>query len=233
MFRLEDLPYPENALEPVISAQTLKLHHGKHHATYVKKLNALLAQEDVAPAPLETIVRHAARSTDRELFNNAAQAWNHSFFWVCMTPARDRPDARLVQAVEEAFGGMDELKRAFVTAGAEQFGSGWVWLVSSNDGTLKVRSTHDADDTLTHGRITPLFTCDVWEHAYYLDHHQNRKGFLEAWFDSLAGWSFASRQYAAALGKGDAWRHAPPAGAESRRRAEIPSQPTGANRESA
>ena len=219
MFELADLPYPVDALEPVISARTLQFHHGKHHANYVKELNRLLEEEEIAPSALETIIRQAAKSADRKLFNNAAQAWNHSFFWVCMSPAPTRPDHALVAAVAKTFGGPRELKKAFVAAGAEHFGSGWVWLAANRDGTLKVRSTHDADDTLTQGRLTPLFVCDVWEHAYYLDHQNDRKGFLEAWFDRLADWSFASTQYAAVLGKGETWRHPLPTDVEAQKRA--------------
>jgi Fe-Mn family superoxide dismutase len=219
MFELADLPYQEDALEPVISARTLRLHHGKHHANYVKELNRLVEEQDIAPASLETIIRQAAKSVDRILFDNAAQAWNHSFFWVCMTPTANRPDHALSAAVAKSFGGPSELKKAFVGAGAAHFGSGWVWLAANNDGGLEVRSTHDADDTLTQGRTTPLFVCDVWEHAYYLDHQSDRKGYLEAWFDALTNWSFASAQYAAALGKGEAWRHPMPLGLPAAKRA--------------
>lgn len=210
MFVLPDLPYAQDALEPVMSGRTLRFHHGKHHATYVKTLNELLAPEDKVPESLEAIIRQAAKSANHKLFNNAAQAWNHSFFWVAMSPKRERPDTGLAAATDKAFGGLPELKKAFVTAGAEHFGSGWVWLTANNEGSLKVRSTHDADDTLTHGGITPLLVCDLWEHAYYLDHQSDRKGFLEAWFDALPNWKLASAQFAAAQGEGEAWRHPAP-----------------------
>jgi superoxide dismutase, Fe-Mn family len=212
MFTLPDLPYPYDALAPVMSDRTLHFHHDKHHATYVKKLNELLEAAGKAPDSLESVIREAARSGDKKLFNNAAQAWNHSFFWAAMTPRREKPEVDLSAAIETAFGDLAGLKKTFVTAGAEHFGSGWVWLVSDRAGKLSVRATHDADDTVAHADLTPLLVCDLWEHAYYLDHQNDRKGFLEAWFDALPHWGFAAFQYVAAQGRGELWRHPGPAG---------------------
>jgi Fe-Mn family superoxide dismutase len=211
MFKLPDLPYAQSALEPVISARTLEFHHGKHHATYVKTLNELLEKKGQAPTSLEAVIQEAAKSRDEaKLFNNAAQTWNHTFFWTVMTPDRQQPTGELLTAITQAFGDVAGLRKAFVEEGAAHFASGWVWLVANAEGALKVISTHDADDTVPKPGLTPLLVCDVWEHAYYLDHQNNRKGFLEAWFDTLPNWSFAAAQFAAANGRGEAWRH--PAG---------------------
>jgi Fe-Mn family superoxide dismutase len=210
MFTLPDLPYAYNAMEPVISERTLHFHHDKHHATYVKTLNTLLDKASQSPGSLEDVIVEAGASGDKKLFNNAAQAWNHAFFWVAMTPNGPAPGGDLAKAIDAAFGDQAALKTAFVTEGAEHFGSGWVWLAAQADGKLIVRSTHDADDTVAHADLTPLVVCDLWEHAYYLDHQNDRKGFLEAWFDALPNWSFASAQLAAARGDGQAWRYPAP-----------------------
>lgn len=210
MFELTPLPYAYDALEPVISAATLRVHHDKHHAKYVDTLNELLAKAGTSPESLEAVVRDAAGKADaRKLFNNAAQAWNHAFFWACMSPDASAPEAALADAIARDFGGIEALKAAFVKEGAEHFASGWVWLAS--DGSrLQVLSTHDADDLLTHRGLTPLLVCDLWEHAYYLDYKQDRKGFLEAWFDAMPDWSLAGRQLAAAADRGEAWKHPAP-----------------------
>jgi len=210
MFVLPDLPYPSDALEPVVSARTLSFHHGKHHKAYVDTLNTLLADAGESPATLEEVViAVAGDASKKKLFNNAAQAWNHAFFWDSMTPEKAAPSGDLAKAIDDAFGGLDKLKEAFVTEGVGHFASGWVWLVHE-EGKLKVISTHDADDTLPKAGITPLLVCDLWEHAYYLDHQNNRKGFLEAWFDGLANWSLAASQLKAAQGNGDLWRYPAP-----------------------
>ena len=218
MFELPDLPYPYDALEPTISAKTLHFHHDKHHATYVKTVNELVSAAEDGKS-LEEVIRGAAKSGDTKLFNNAAQAWNHAFFWVAMTASAEQPPSDLAAAIASAFGDVKGLKQKFVAEGAAHFGSGWVWLVAGRDGRLEVRSTHDADDTLTKDGLTPLIVCDLWEHAYYLDHQNDRKGFLEAWFDHLPNWSFAARQHAAARGTGEAWRHPSPSAAPARKSA--------------
>ena len=211
MFKLPDLPYPYDALAPVMSDRTLHLHHDKHHATYVKTLNELLEKDGRTGRSLEEVVRDAAKSDEHKLFNNAAQAWNHAFFWVAMTPKHAAPQGELATAIDKAFGGLDGLKKTFVTEGAGHFGSGWVWLTANRAGELKVISTHDAADTLTHGDIMPLMVCDVWEHAYYVDFQNDRKAYLEAWFDALPNWAFAGEQLKAAKGQGEPWRFPAPA----------------------
>jgi Fe-Mn family superoxide dismutase len=221
MFSLPDLPYAYDALEPVISGRTLHFHHDKHHATYVKTVNTLLEEAGKSPAALEEVIREAKSAGDKKLFNNAAQAWNHSFFWAVMSAQPAKPSSALASAVDGAFGNLEGLKKAFVTEGAGHFGSGWVWLVADLKGGLQVRSTHDAEDMVTQTELTPLLVCDLWEHAYYLDHQNDRKGYLEAWFDALPNWEFAAFQYAAAQGRGEAWRHpeALPATAKAQARA--------------
>lgn len=199
MFKLPPLPYAYDALEPVIGAQTMHLHHDKHHAAYVEKANALAAKAGLEGRNLEEVVREAATRDDAGLFNNAAQAWNHAFFWESMTPGGAAPGAELSKAINAAFGDLAGLRETFVKAGAEQFGSGWAWLTAKN-GTLTVTTTHDADNFLTASGETPLLVCDVWEHAYYLDHKNDRKAFLEAWFDGVANWAFAQEQLKAGDG---------------------------------
>lgn len=210
MFTLPGLPYAYEALEPVVSARTLHFHHDKHHAGYLKALNDLLAAPGKLPRDLEDVIGDASKSGERKLFNNAAQVWNHSFFWIAMSPSRQQPDDALVAAIEKAFVNLAGLQTAFIKAGAEHFGSGWVWLAADQIGGLSVLTTHDADGTLSHPGLTPLLVCDVWEHAYYLDHQNDRKGFLKAWFSALPNWAFAARQFAAARGSGEPWRHPAP-----------------------
>jgi Fe-Mn family superoxide dismutase len=218
MFILPDLPYAYGALEPVISERTMRFHHDRHHGAYVKTTNELLGDRTVGS--LEEVIREAAASAGkRKLYNNAAQAWNHGFFWVAMTAGREQVGGDLAAAIKQAFGDLKGLKSKFVDEGAAHFGSGWVWLASDQGGQLSVRPTHDADDTLTKPGLTPLLVCDLWEHAYYLDHQNNRKGFLEAWFDALPNWSFATSQYAAAQGGGAPWRYPAPDSQSALRRA--------------
>ena len=210
MFSLPDLPYAYDALAPVLSDRTLHFHHDKHHAAYVNVLNELLTASGASPANLEEVVVQAKAAGNKKLYNNAAQAWNHAFFWEAMTPNKQAPEGALAQAITAAFGDLAALKTAFVTEGVGHFGSGWAWLVSDKAGALKVISTHDADPALLQEGVTPILVADVWEHAYYLDFQNNRKGFLEAWFDSLANWGFAASQFAAAKGQGEAWRYPAP-----------------------
>ena len=207
MFVLPTLPYAEDALEPTIGATTMQTHHGKHHKAYVDTLNTLLKDAGASDASLEAVIRRS----DGKLFNNAAQAWNHAFFWECMTPKVGEPEGELATAIAGAFGDLAALKEKFVAEGVGHFASGWVWLVVQA-GELKVISTHDAATPVTQDGVTPILVCDVWEHAYYLDYKNVRKEFLEKWFDNLANWSFAARQYAAALGQGDGYRYPSPDG---------------------
>jgi len=158
MFKLADLPYAYDALEPVISSRTLHVHHDKHHGGYIKTLNALLEGAGTAPTVLEDVIREASMSGDRKVFNSAAQAWNHSFFWASMTAEPQRPDRDMDAAIRFGFGDLAGLKLAFVKEGVEHFGSGWVWLVADRSGDLTVRSTHDADDTLGQAAQTPCWS---------------------------------------------------------------------------
>ena len=205
MYPLPDLPYGYGDLAPVISDTTLRTHHGKHHARYVQVTNELLSRAG-ADRPLEEEIRRAHAKGDAKLFNNAAQAWNHGFFWECMRPSGAPPRGDLVKAIDATFGSLADLRKIFTTEGAGHFGSGWVWLTLSGE-ALAVTSTHDAATPLTSPGVTPLLVCDVWEHAYYLDHKNDRVGFLDAWWDRLANWDFAERQYSAALTGAPGWRY--------------------------
>ena len=200
MFKLPDLPYPSDALAPVLSDVQMRTHHDKHHAKYVETLNTLLAAAGEKPATLEEVVK----SSTKKVFNNSAQAWNHGFFWECMTPQPSQPSGVLAAAIDKAFGGLDGFKTKFVDEGVNHFASGWAWLIARGP-NLEIISTHDAATAITEAGVTPLLVCDVWEHAYYLDHKQDRKGFLEQWFDKLVNWRFVEAQYAAANGSGKAY----------------------------
>jgi Fe-Mn family superoxide dismutase len=218
MYALPDLPYAYDALQPTVSDKTLHFHHDKHHAGYVTKLNAMAKEAGLDGKPLEEVVRAAKSQGLKPLFNNAAQAWNHAFFWESMRAAQAEdggggvPGGDFAAAIASAFGGQDQLKDAFVKEGVGHFASGWVWLVSEG-GALKVISTHDADDTLPQDGVTPLLVCDLWEHAYYLDHQNDREAFLKAWFDNLANWAFAEVQFKAAAGNGQAYVYPAPTAA--------------------
>jgi Fe-Mn family superoxide dismutase len=210
MFVLPDLPYAYDALEPIMSERTLKIHHDKHHGTYVKTLNELLSTQGNTAAALEVVIVRAEKAGEEKLFHNAAQAWNHSFFWLSMSPKPAQPIGALASAIGKSFGDLAQLRTAFTKTGTDQFGSGWVWLDSDPTGSLSLRSTHDADNTLKSDNLTPLLVCDVWEHAYYLDHQNDRASYLNAWFDGLANWDFAAHQFDAALGHGTVWHHSGP-----------------------
>jgi Fe-Mn family superoxide dismutase len=209
MFKLPDLPYASDALSPVLSDVQMRTHHDKHHAKYVETLNGMLGDLPSKPESLEALVSQAAGGSNKKLFNNSAQAWNHGFFWECMTPQAGRPSGDLAKALDDAFGGLDALKTKFVEAGVGQFGSGWAWIVSQG-GALKIVTTHDAATPISEQGVTPLLVCDVWEHAYYLDYKQDRKGFLEQWFDKLVNWDFVAGQLAAANGSGEGYRYPAP-----------------------
>jgi superoxide dismutase, Fe-Mn family len=189
---LPPLPYPENALEPVISARTLSFHYGKHHAGYVATLNKLIEGTAYAGRPLAEIVQQSARErTAVKIFRNAAQAWNHDFYWRSMrSRGGGEPAGRLKQAIAASFGNAADFRRAFAKAAVEHFGSGWVWLVAERDGKLAIAATDNADTPIVDGR-RPLITLDLWEHAYYLDYQNRRADYVEAWLDKLADWRFA------------------------------------------
>ncbi len=186
------LPYAENALEPVISAKTIGFHYGKHHKGYVDNLNKLIAGTEFADLPLEKIITQTAGKADKTaIFNNAAQTWNHTFYWRSLMPkGGGEPPAGLKQKIEASFGALDACKKELATAAMAQFGSGWVWLVLDG-GKLKVVKTGNADVPMITG-IKPLLTIDVWEHAYYLDYQNRRADYVSAVLDKLINWNFAA-----------------------------------------
>jgi Fe-Mn family superoxide dismutase len=198
-FELPNLPYEQNALEPHISANTLSFHHGKHHAGYVNNLNNLIKDTDLADKSLEEIIKATAGDASKAgIFNNAAQVWNHTFYWHSMKPnGGGTPTGALAAKIEEDFGSFDAFKEQFKTAGTTQFGSGWAWLVLEN-GKLKVTKTLNAENPLHQGQI-PLLTMDVWEHAYYLDYQNRRPDYAQTFLDRLVNWDFAAENYAKAI----------------------------------
>ncbi len=209
MFSLLPLPYATGALAPHMSATTVETHYGKHHKSYVDKLNAAL--EGQAPKPLEAVIADARAANAKGVFNNAGQIWNHGFFWRSLTPDGPKaPSAALAAALDAAFGSRDAFKAEFVKTGVNHFASGWVWLTADASGAVKLTDSHDADTLGDRAGVTPLLVCDVWEHAYYLDFKQDRKTFLEGFADRLIDWDFASAQYAAARGEGQAWTYPSP-----------------------
>ncbi|HET6265825.1 MAG TPA: superoxide dismutase [Usitatibacter sp.] len=192
-FQLPKLPWDEAALDPVISARTIGLHHGKHHKAYVDKLNELVAGTRLAELPLEQVVAETAGDTDkRKIFNNAGQHWNHSFFWQCLKPGGGKPSGDLARRIESDLGGLETFRKDFEKAAVECFGSGWAWLVL-RDGKLEILSTSNADTPIVMG-ATPLLTIDVWEHAYYLDYENRRPEFVKAVIERLLNWEFAAQQ---------------------------------------
>ena len=194
LFIQDPLPYPEDALEPYISAKTMSLHYGKHHAGYVAAANRLIKDSDFqGKTPVEIIKLTAGKKEYSKIFNNVAQAWNHDFFWKCMKPGGGgMPKGKLAKKIQDSFGSFDAFKKEFITAAKSQFGSGWVWLVPDND-RLKVVTTSNANTPLAQG-LKPLFTVDIWEHAYYLDYQNRRTEFVEVVLNNLADWdSVASR----------------------------------------
>jgi Fe-Mn family superoxide dismutase len=203
MFKLPELPYGYDALQPTVSETTMRTHHDKHHKAYVDTTNTLVGEKGLAGKTMEEVVKFAKDKGETKLFNQSGQAWNHAFFWECMTPGGGKPEGELAKAIESAFGSLADLKTKFVAEGVGHFASGWVWIVAEG-GALKVISTHDADTALVHG-VTPILVCDLWEHAYYLDYKNLRKDFLEKWFDGVANWTFAAKQLA-----GDAYRYPAP-----------------------
>ena len=196
-FELPPLPYARDALAPHISPNTLDFHYGKHHQTYVTNLNNLVDGKPEASQSLEDVIRGSAGSNPG-VFNNAAQVWNHTFYWNSMKPAGGgAPTGHIADKINEDFGSYDEFKKQFAAAGATQFGSGWAWLVLSG-GKLEVRKTPNAETPLTDAGVTPLITMDVWEHAYYLDFQNARPKYIETWLDSLVNWDFANANLNAA-----------------------------------
>jgi len=188
---LPPLPFGDNDLAPHISKETLNFHYGKHHKAYVDKTNAAIEGTDLDNATLEEIVEKAEGS-DQGLFNNAAQVWNHTFYWNSMTPnGGGAPTGDVAAAINESFGDYDSFKDGFAAAGAGQFGSGWAWLIAKN-GKLDIVKTLNAETPLTQDGATPLLTMDVWEHAYYLDYQNKRPDYINTFLDHLVNWDFAN-----------------------------------------
>ncbi len=191
-FELPELPYAKNALEPAISQETLEYHYGKHHQAYVNKLNNLIKGTEFEKANLDDIVKNAQGG----VFNNAAQHWNHSFYWNCMSPnGGGKPTGALAEAIDQHFDSFDNFAEKFMNAAKTHFGSGWAWLVRNADGTLEVSSTANAGNPLTADK-TPLLTCDVWEHAYYIDTRNDRPKYVSN-FWQLVNWDFVDSNFSA------------------------------------
>ena len=189
-FTLPDLPYPKNALEPHISEETLEYHYGKHHKTYVDKLNGLVEGTEDANKSLEDIIRNSTGG----LFNNAAQVWNHTFYWNCLSPnGGGEPSGALADAINSAFGSFENFKEKFNASAVGNFASGWTWLVQNSDGSLALLNTDDAETAVT-ADAKPLLTCDVWEHAYYIDYRNARPKYLEAYWN-LVNWDFVAQNF--------------------------------------
>jgi len=186
-FELPKLPYPNDALAPHVSSETIDFHYGKHHQAYVNNLNALIAGTDWEGKSLEEIITTA----DGGIFNNAAQVWNHSFYWNCLNPnGGGEPSGELASAIADGFGDFKSFREQFTKAAATRFGSGWAWLVRTPAGDLSVNSTANAGNPLRDG-VTPLLTCDVWEHAYYIDYRNARPSYIDA-FWQLVNWDFVA-----------------------------------------
>lgn len=194
MFTLPDLPYGYDALQPSMSSETLHLHHDKHHARYFTVTNEILAgKADVGS--LEDVIVRAAKDGEKKLYNNAAQAWNHTFFWNSMTPGGSKPSGALAEAIDKKYGSYDKFKEEFTKVAIGTFGSGWAWLVRKADGSLDIVSTSNAATPLTTDS-KPLLTLDVWEHAYYIDYRNARPKFVEA-FWNIVNWAFAEKNFGA------------------------------------
>ncbi|MDY6953667.1 MAG: superoxide dismutase [Thermodesulfobacteriota bacterium] len=189
---LPNLPYDSNALEPHISSKTLVFHHGKHHSTYVTNLNKLIEGTGLAVDTLEDIIHKTAKHNDQAgIFNNAAQVWNHMFYWQSMKPGGGGlPTGSIAEKIDAEFGSYDKFTEQLKNAGLTQFGSGWAWLIIRN-GTLEIMKTSNADTPIAHG-VTPLLTVDVWEHAYYLDYQNRRTDYLDAFIRNLINWDFVN-----------------------------------------
>ncbi len=194
-FDLPPLPYAKNALAPYISAETIEFHYEKHHQGYINKINAQVENNNFTGKFLDEIIRDTAENPDKaSIFNNAAQAWNHEFYWQSMTPGGGgTPSPDLAKKIEADFGNFDNFKNAFAAAAATQFGSGWAWLVMEK-GSLKISKTSNADTPLAHNQV-PILTIDVWEHAYYIDYRNRRKDYIAAYLDHLVNWRFAANNF--------------------------------------
>lgn len=199
-FELIDLPFADDALEPAISGRTLSFHHGKHHKAYIDKTNKAIEGTDLADKSLQEVIA-SARGKNQGLFNNAAQSWNHGFYWHSLCGKSDGPSGDLAGKIDASFGSLDKLKEKLADDGAGHFASGWVWL-AERDAKLSVEQTHDGD-TLADSEFNPLLVIDLWEHAYYLDHQNARPAYLKAVLDGHLNWNFASEN----LTRGTTWRY--------------------------
>ena len=190
-FELCPLPFDKTALEPHMSAETFDFHHGKHHQAYVTKVNGWIDEKGLAGLSLIDVVKKAAASGDKGLFNNSSQVWNHNFFWKSLAPAGStKPSEKLAKAIESGFGSQDALLKKLAEEAVNHFASGWAWLILEGD-AIKVTSYHDGDSPVAHG-ATPLFTLDVWEHAYYIDYRNARPKFAETVLNNIVNWDFVS-----------------------------------------
>lgn len=202
-FELYDLPFPDDALAPAISAETLRFHHGKHHKGYIDKTNAAIAGTPLEEADIETVIAQS-RDSDKALFNNAAQVWNHSFYWHSLAPSESPPGGELARWIDTSFGSLDNLREELVKRGSGHFASGWLWLISRR-GRLSIVETHDADtlaDVDPADEMRPLLVIDLWEHAYYLDHQNRRPEYLEQVVAHHLNWDFAAENF----GRGTTWK---------------------------
>jgi Fe-Mn family superoxide dismutase len=191
-FELPALPYAQDALVPHISAETLEFHYGKHHKTYVDKLNTLVKGTEFADKTLEEVVRNSSAG----IFNNAAQIWNHTFYWNCLSPnGGGAANGSVASAIDAAFGSFDKFKEEFTNSAINNFGSGWTWLVKQADGGVAIVNTSNAQTPLTDNKVIPLLTVDVWEHAYYIDYRNARPRYMEA-FWALVNWKFVNQNFA-------------------------------------
>lgn len=195
MLVLPDLPYAQDALQPHMTAETFSFHYGKHHKAYVDNGNKLIEGTKFEKMPIEEMVKASFAPETQKIFNNAAQVWNHTFFWNSMKPSGGgEPTGALMDKIKEDFGSFDDFKKSFHAAGAGQFGSGWTWLVKGADGKLKTYGTPNAETPIS-GDDVPLITCDVWEHAYYLDYQNRRPDYLTTFLDHLVNWDFAEANF--------------------------------------
>lgn len=191
-FQLPPLGFAKDALEPYMSAETFDYHHGKHHKAYVDKANSLVTEKGLEGASLTAVIKAAKEKGDKGLFNNAAQIWNHSFFWQCLAPAGQKPEGQLASMVEAEFGSVETMLGQLKDEAVGHFASGWTWLVLDG-GKLKITSLHDADTPVVHEGMKPLLTLDVWEHAYYIDYRNARPDFAEKVLKNIVNWEFVAR----------------------------------------
>ena len=196
MHTLPELPYALDALEPHLSRETLDYHYSRHHRGYVNKLNELIKGTDLETVPLEAVIRASCPPPGQSnpIFNNSAQAWNHQFYWQCLTPRTSVPGGVVSRVLGWHFGSVDEFRRQFTRTALETFGSGWAWLVSSDDGCLEILETGNADTPLVRDKI-PLLCCDMWEHAYYIDYRNDKQKYLDA-FWQLVNWEVIGKRLA-------------------------------------